>query len=256
LRPAPRLFTEAPLGSGSFGFDQGQLRYLGSVLRLGVSDSVRLFNGRDGEWLYRIEAMEKRAGSAIPERQLRDQPPPAASPALLFAPLKRGPTEVLIQKATELGAAELKPVVTARTGRDRLKTERLSLIAQEAAEQCERLTVPPIAEPSPLLEALSGVRSFLFCDEAGDEAGKPWGGDEGRAPLASSAEPNTSSSPEAVLIGPEGGFTPEEREALRADPRATPVSLGPRILRAETAAIVALTIWQLRFGDLGALPRS
>ncbi|MCQ8186189.1 16S rRNA (uracil(1498)-N(3))-methyltransferase [Parvularcula maris] len=255
MRPDPRLYTEAPLGSGSFGFDQGQLRYLGSVLRLGQGDGVRLFNGRDGEWLYRIEALEKRAGSALPAEKLREQPGLTTAPVLLFAPLKRGPTEMLVQKATELGATSLQPVITARTGRDRLKTDRLQLIATEAAEQCERMIVPSIAEPVRLEKALEPLTGFVFCDEAGDEEDKPWGGEEGRAPLAAQVFPDVSQAPEAILIGPEGGFTPEERAALRGDPRAVPISLGPRILRAETAAIVALTLWQLRFGDLAALPR-
>lgn len=250
------MFTDAPLGLGSFGFDQTQLRYLGAVLRLGPGDGVRLFNGRDGEWLYCIEHLEKRSGSALPEKQLRPQPEASGAPKLLFAPIKRGPTELLVQKATELGAAALRPVLTARTERDRLKTERLRLIAQEAAEQCERCTVPEVAEPVSLEEGLRGMGSFLFCDEAGDEAGEPWGGQAGRADLGTTVLPGLDTTPEALLIGPEGGFTPEERARLREDPRAVPISLGPRILRAETAAIVALTLWQLRFGDLSASPRS
>jgi 16S rRNA (uracil1498-N3)-methyltransferase len=256
MRPAPRLYTKAPLGSGRFGFDQGQLRYLGSVMRLGPGDGVRLFNGRDGEWLYRIETMEKRTGDALPEERLRAQPAASPGPLLLFTPLKRGPTEMLVQKATELGATELQPVITARTGRDRLKTDRLELIAQEAAEQCERLSVPPIRDPIPLSEAMERADRFVFCDEAGDEPGKPWGGDAGRAPLAETALAGAEDPPVAVLIGPEGGFTPEERATLRASPGAVPISLGPRILRAETAAVVALTLWQLHFGDLSSPPRA
>jgi 16S rRNA (uracil1498-N3)-methyltransferase len=162
---------------------------------------------------------------------------------------------MLVQKATELGAVLLQPVITARTGRDRLKTERLASIAVEAAEQCERLTIPAINEPLSLEEGLERMSGFIFCDEAGDEKEAPWGGQEGRAPLAAEVFPDTAETPEAVLIGPEGGFTPEERERLRQDPRSVPISLGPRILRAETAAMVALTLWQLRFGDLAALPR-
>ncbi|GGY41099.1 16S rRNA (uracil(1498)-N(3))-methyltransferase [Parvularcula lutaonensis] len=249
MRPAPRLYTEAGLGRGSFSFDQAQARYLGSVLRLGAGDTVRLFNGRDGEWVYEITEITKRSGEARPLEHRREQVE-AEGPTLLFAPLKRGPTEILVQKATELGVGTLQPVITARTNRDKLRTDRMETIAIEAAEQCERLTIPRVEEPVALDAALSAVDGFVFCDEAGDNESEPWGGDEGRAPLAAKVFGSTDASPRAILIGPEGGFTPEERARLRADSRALPISLGPRILRAETAAIVALTLWQLRFGDL------
>lgn len=249
MRPAPRLYTDASLGRGSFSFDQAQARYLGSVLRLGAGDTVRLFNGKDGEWVYEITDIAKRSGEARPIEHRREQVE-AEGPVLLFAPLKRGPTELLIQKATELGVGTLQPVITARTNRDKLRTDRMETIAVEAAEQCERLTIPRIEEPVALDAALEAVEGFVFCDEAGDAEAEPWGGEEGRAPLAARVFGVTDKRPEAVLIGPEGGFTPEERERLRADERAMPISLGPRILRAETAAIVALTLWQLQFGDL------
>lgn len=249
MRPAPRLFTPAPLGRGVFGFDAAQARYLAAVLRLGPGSAVRLFNGRDGEWVYEITELGKRAGEARPVEQRRLQEG-RDGPTLLFAPVKRAPTELLVQKATELGADVLQPVVTARTLRDQVRLERFETIAREAAEQCERLTVPDIREPLPLDEALSPLASFVFCDEAGDEADAPWGGEAGRAAPAGALFGRIAERPEAVLIGPEGGFTPEERAMLRADPRSLPVSLGPRILRAETAAIVALTLWQSRFGDL------
>ncbi|NNU14958.1 16S rRNA (uracil(1498)-N(3))-methyltransferase [Parvularcula sp. ZS-1/3] len=243
------MHTEARLGRGSYSFDKEQARYLGSVLRLKAGDEVRLFNARDGEWVYRVASMEKRAGEAEPVERRREGEEPSG-PVLLFAPIKRTQTELLAQKATELGVRKLVPVVTARTNRDQLRIDRLELIATEAAEQCERLTIPQIEQPRALADVLEGVGSFLFCDEAGDQQGEPWGGDEGRAPLGASLIPDVTEVPGAILIGPEGGFTPEERESLRADERAVAISLGPRILRAETAAIVALTLWQARFGDL------
>lgn len=250
MRPAPRLFTEARLGSGRFGFDQAQARYLGSVLRLAPGAQVRLFNGRDGEWLYEIKEIGKKGGEAVPLTQRRLQAEPADAPILLFAPVKRTQTELLVQKATELGAVRLQPVITARTNREQLRADRLLTIAVEASEQCERLSVPEIGVPEPLEDALRPLSAFIFCDEAGDNAQEPWGGDDGRAPLAASVFPNSQGTPRALLIGPEGGFTEEERAMLRSDERSLPISLGPRILRAETAAIVALTLWQVRFGDL------
>ncbi|MEM9840129.1 MAG: 16S rRNA (uracil(1498)-N(3))-methyltransferase [Pseudomonadota bacterium] len=249
VRPAPRLFTSERLGKGSLALGQEHARYLGQVLRLGPGSDIRVFNGRDGEWLYRIARIDRRGGDALPVEQTRLQAEATGLPVLLFAPLKRGPTEIVIQKATELGAAVLQPVVTARTSRDNLRLDRLGTIAVEAAEQCERLTIPEIREPAPLGDALEAHKSFVFCDEAGNQPSAPWGGEEGRAGLADHVFGPVESPPSAVLIGPEGGFTPDERSALREDRRALPISLGPRILRAETAAIVALTLWQTRFGD-------
>lgn len=251
VRPAPRLFTEAPLGSGAFALSAEQARYLGTVLRLPMGSEIRLFNGRDGEWIYHIQAIERRGGVAIPVEQRRLQLEHKGSPVLLFAPLKRGPTEFIIQKATELGAAALQPVMTDRTNRDNLRLDRLGTIAVEAAEQCERLSVPAILAPLALDQALNRLERFVFCDEAGHQLDQPWGGDEGRAAPVGEEMAAAARVPEAILIGPEGGFTKDERDRLRGDERGMAVSLGPRILRAETAAIVALTLWQLRFGDIG-----
>lgn len=249
MKPAPRLFVDASLGAGPLSLTSGHAQYLHAVLRHGPGDTVRLFNGYDGEWLYRIMEISKRAGSLEPVERRRTQPEPVSAPVLLFAPVKRGPTEMLVQKATELGVHALQPVITQRVNRERLRVDRLEAIAIEAAEQCERLTVPSVAEPMPMSDALAGGGAFIFCDEAGDDDSQPWGGDDGRAGLADHVFRNVAETPERVLIGPEGGFTPEERDGLRADPRSVPISLGARILRAETAAIVALTLWQLRFGD-------
>lgn len=250
MRPAPRIYTREALGSGSFAFSAEQARYLGQVLRLGPGAEVRIFNGQDGEWLYHVARLERRGGEARPVEQLRLQAEGTTTPVLLFAPLKRGPTELLVQKATEMGAAVLQPVSTARTNRDQLRLDRLVTIAVEAAEQCERLTVPSLKPMVSLQQGLEGIASFVFCDESGDQPGAPWGGDAGRAGLADHVFGEITTTPEAILIGPEGGFTPDERSALRDDRRSVPISLGPRILRAETAAIVALTLWQVRFGDL------
>ncbi|NRA29297.1 MAG: 16S rRNA (uracil(1498)-N(3))-methyltransferase [Parvularculaceae bacterium] len=250
VRPAPRLFTKAPLGSGSFGLSAEQARYLGTVLRLPLGSEVRLFNGKDGEWIYHLQALERRGGVAVPAEQRRLQLEHQGSPVLLFAPLKRGPTEFIIQKATELGVAALQPVLTDRTNRENLRMDRLETIAIEAAEQCERLSVPVIKAPLALDLALDQQDRFIFCDEAGSQLDQPWGGDEGRSAPAGEQFATAAKVPDAILIGPEGGFTSDERDRLRADERALAVSLGPRILRAETAAIVALTLWQLRFGDL------
>lgn len=250
MRPAPRLFTDAPLGQGTLALDPAQARYLGGVLRLAPGAEVRLFNGRDGEWVYQLTELSKAKGAAEPSHCRRPQPESEAGPQLFFAPVKRTQTELIVQKATELGVSRLMPVITARTNREKLRIDRLRLIAIEAAEQCERLSVPVIEEPAALTEGLGTCDGFVFCDEAGDEPGEPWGGTAGRAPLAARIFPASDRVPEAVLVGPEGGFTEEERQMLRADPRAVTISLGPRILRAETAAIVALTLWQVRFGDL------
>ena len=252
MRPAPRLFTRDSLGSGRFSLSAEQARYLGQVLRLGPGAEIRLFNGRDGEWLYRIASISRRGGEATPVEQRRLQAEHSGTPILLFAPLKRAPTELLIQKGTELGVAAFQPVITARTNRDQLRIDRLESIAIEAAEQCERLSVPSIAAPADVFDTIDRFPAFVFCDEAGDQPGEPWGGESGRAGPASevfAAAKAARSVPDAVLIGPEGGFTPEERGKLRALTGACAVSLGPRILRAETAAMVALTLWQVHFGD-------
>jgi 16S rRNA (uracil1498-N3)-methyltransferase len=232
--------------------DPAQSRYLGSVLRLREGDSVRFFNAEAGEWLYRISRIAKRAGVAEPVEQRRAPEEANLGPILFFAPVKRTQTELLVQKATELGAASLRPVITARTNRDQVRLDRLEAIAAEAAEQCERLSIPSISEPEALFDALFNCDGFVFCDEAGGDPHEPWGGAEGRAGLADQVFGPVATTPRGILIGPEGGFTPEERETLRADKASLPISLGPRILRAETAAIAALTLWQLRFGDLAA----
>jgi 16S rRNA (uracil1498-N3)-methyltransferase len=227
----PRLFVEQELSAGLSLTVDGT--YLGAVLRLGPGDQVKLFDDRSGEWLAGIaEAGRKRVTLTVGER-LRER---EAMPDLwlLFAPVKRGRIDWLVEKATELGVARLMPVITRRTVVDRLNLERLRAHAIEAAEQCERTALPELAEPQrldALLRAWPSGRALYFADEAG---GGPFAPPPG---------------PAAILIGPEGGFTAEEREAVRALPQARPVSLGPRILRADTAALAAVSLWMAGAGD-------
>jgi len=232
----PRLFVRTPLGQGtSVDLDAGQANYLGNVMRLGVGSELLVFDGASGEWLARIaEAGKKRMTLAV-ERLTREA---EAIPDvwLAFAPVKRTQTDWLVEKATELGAARLVPVMTRRTVAERVKLERLEAIAIEAAEQCRRTVLPEIAEPQPLarwLEQRDAARTLYFADEGGGER------------AADAFKPG----PACILTGPEGGFTDEERAAVRGHPNAVPISLGPRILRAETAALAALTAYMALAGD-------
>lgn len=249
-KPAPRLFVEADLSEGgAVALDKPQAHYLGTVLRLGEGAEVLLFNGRHGEWAARLAAVSRKGGVAIPESLRRPQ---RAGPdlSLLFAPLKKGPTDLIVQKGTELGVRRFVPVLTARTQAERVKTDRLQAIAVEAAEQCERLDLPAIEEPAALKEAVEAVGGVVFCDEAGDEPSARWGGGAGRGAPMMAALAAADHPPRAILIGPEGGFTPEERDWLRAREDGLAVSLGPRILKAETAALAAVTLWGAAAGDL------
>lgn len=249
-KPPPRLWTDETLSDGvALSLPKEQAHYLGTVLRLSEGATVLFFNGRDGEWQVRLEAISRKGGIAVPVTHVRAQ---AASPdiTLLFAPLKKGPTDLLVQKSTELGARHLAPVLTARTITHRLATDRLALIATEAAEQCERLDVPTISAPQKLAAALASMadRPLLFCDEAADHGSA---GGQGAGPAALWDRVPLTKGPWALLAGPEGGFSPEERDDLLARENVHPISLGPRILKAETAALAALTLWQARFGDMG-----
>ena len=223
-----------------------QARYLTSVMRLGLNDEVTLFNGRDGAWLAKISLITKKACQLTLERQVAVQ---TVGPDLdlVVALVKRGPLETIIEKATELGCRRIRLVTTRRTNAGHAKVERLQAIAIEAAEQCERLDVPQVLSPQPLESLLNGwdTRRLMFCDEAGDAK-----------PVLSALErfgerlgERQGAGPWAVLIGPEGGFAPEERARLRALEAVVPVTLGPRILRADTAAISALSLWQAALGD-------
>ena len=231
-----RLYVDADLGANmGVALDVGQSHYLLHVLRAGDGTPVALFNGRDGEWLAEIQA-SKRAATAICTRQTRPQ---AGTPDLwlAFAPIKKTPADYLVQKAAELGVSVLQPVFTRRTIVTRVNLERMAANAIEAAEQSERLTVPAIREPLDLDRLLASwpkERRLYFCDEGGDAQ-----------PLAQVARPG----PAGIITGPEGGFDATERAALRAAGFVTPVTLGPRILRADTAALAALAIWQSVAGD-------
>lgn len=248
----PRLFLPHGLDAGTpVILDREDTHYLINVMRRKAGDSVRLFNGRDGEWRAQIAEASKRSAELRLVEQTRAQ---AFVPdvELLFAPIKRAKTDLIIEKATELGARAIRPVSTQRTQSERINVERFKVIAKEAAEQTERLDLPQVSDLVKLDRAIDGwdaSRVLIFCDEAGDDGSRPWGGERGRAEAALSQLADLKNRPASILIGPEGGFTAEERVRLRGLEFTRPVSLGPRILRAETAAIAALTLWQSACGD-------
>lgn len=239
-RPATRLYVTAGLGPQAVvELSADQSHYLQHVLRCKPGDQVNLFNGRDGEWSAEVTELRKGRGTVTAGRLLRAQKP---SPDLwlVFAPVKRARLDYMVQKAVELGVSALLPVVTRFTMVERIKAERLVANAIEAAEQCDRLDVPAIHDPvtlSALLDAWDPARNLLFCDEGGDAR-----------PLLQALEQGPR-GPGAVIIGPEGGFHPDERLLLRQREWVTPVTLGPRILRSDTAAVVALSLWQSVLGD-------
>ena len=247
-----RLFVPHTLADGvHVEPSEEQCRYLIAVMRLQLGDELKLFNGRDGEWLFRVSGVSKRGCRLTADRLARPQME-GPDLDLVIALVKRGPLETIVEKATELGVRRIRPVITRRTQADHTNVSRLQTIATEAAEQTGRLDVPEVAEPvklERLLEDWDSDRRLMFCDEAGDDPAAEWGGDEGRAQPVLEALKGRKPGPWAVLIGPEGGFAPEERTQLRGLKSVTPVTLGPRILRADTAAICALTLWQAALGD-------
>jgi len=230
----PRLFVRGRLGEGArVELDAAQANYLGNVMRLGEGAELLTFDGQSGEWLARIAQAGKKRMTLSVERLTRE-PETVPDVWLAFAPVKRNPTDWLVEKATELGVAKLIPVMTRRTIAERVKLERLQTIAIEAAEQCGRSVLPSIEQPVSLAELLStNERTLYFADEGGGE------------PAASAFK----QGPSTILTGPEGGFTDDERSAIRAASNAVPVSLGPRILRAETAALAALASYMAIAGD-------
>jgi 16S rRNA (uracil1498-N3)-methyltransferase len=252
MSATPRLYVAPDLGEGlEISLDSDQAHYLTRVLRLGAGAPVRVFNGRDGEFDASLASMTKSTAKLAIATRVRTQ---ASAPDLwlLFSPLKKARTDFLVEKAVELGVAELRPVITERSDADVVRTDRLYRLAIEAAEQTERLDVPQIREAEKLGAALGSWqadRILIYADEAGDEGGKPWGGDTGRARPMADAMNELAGKPAAILIGPEGGFSPGERKRLRELPYVRPVGLGPRILRAETAAVAALTLYQSLAGD-------
>lgn len=215
-----------------------QSRYLTQVMRLKVGDELLVFNGRDGEWRASVAEVLKKGVILRAEEQVRPQ---TLGPdlELIVAVVKKARVETIVEKAAELGARRVRLVLTQRTNADRIRLDRLDAIAEEAAEQTGRLDVPAVDDPVRLDAVLNGWedgRRLMFCDETG---GAP----------AVSALRNAGEGPWSILIGPEGGFSPEEGERLRSLPFTTAVSLGPRILRADTAAIAAMTLWQAAIGD-------
>ncbi|MBB3809012.1 16S rRNA (uracil(1498)-N(3))-methyltransferase [Pseudochelatococcus contaminans] len=241
---APRLHVSTPIRAGEdIAVDKAQANYLGNVLRLADGDSVLIFNGSDGEWLARVAQAGRRVTHLSPTQLTREQP---AAPDLLylFAPLKHARLDYMVQKAVEMGAGVLAPVLTRRTQVSRVNTERMLANAVEAAEQCGILAVPEVRDPVRLGEALAALdagRLLVFCDEGAPVS-------DSIAALRSAADDSTQGGI-AVLIGPEGGFDEAERMQILAHPRTLRLSLGPRILRADTAAVAALAVVQAVLGD-------
>jgi 16S rRNA (uracil1498-N3)-methyltransferase len=240
LSTTPRLHVKGPLGAGAEIIVEGAAaHYLAQVMRRQPGDMVRLFDGTNGEWAAQVVAVTRKSVTLTALTASAPQEK-GADLWLCFAPLKRGRIDWLIEKATELGVARLVPVITRRTIVDKLNAERLHAHIIEAAEQSGRTALPALAAPRPLATLLADwpdQRTLYFADETGG------------TPLASalfptSLVPDASPPPAAFLIGPEGGFMPEEALAIRALPAVRRVSLGPRILRADTAALATLAVWQ------------
>jgi len=238
VRPGVRLYLDQPLGPGQqVILSPEAAHYLFAVMRLGAGDRVALFDGRSGEWAAELVPQGKRGGVAHCLYPTAPQRPPADL-WLLFAPLKKARTDFLVEKATELGVARLVPVQTARTNAERIRRDRLEAQAREAAEQCGATHVPQVDELRPLAAVLAGWpsgRTLMWADES--RPGLP---------------PPAAPAPAALLVGPEGGFASDERARLTTLPFVRAIGLGPRILRAETAALAALTLWQAAAGDWAA----
>lgn len=236
-----RLYVDHPLGDGqAVTLTREQAHYLFGVMRLTVGGQLALFNGKDGEWLAEVTQAGKRGG----ELRCVQQSTPLRMPPdvwLCFAPIKKARIQYVVEKAVEMGARRIVPMMTEYTNSERIRPDRLQAHAIEAAEQCGATYVPHVASLirfDALLPEMED-RHLLFCDEA--EVGAARGFEE--------AGSGTEAGPWSILIGPEGGFSPDERAKLQTLPNTRTVSLGPRILRAETAAVAALTLWQVRFGD-------
>jgi len=239
----PRLFVDAPLApDGTVALDRMQTNYLCNVLRLPPDASVLVFNGRDGEWLCALDRSAKKSAALKLRERVREQTQPNDL-HYLFAPLKHARLDYMVQKAVELGVSRLQPTLTRHTQTARVNLDRMTANAIEAAEQCGILSIPEIVEPSPLEAVISSLdpdRVLIFCDERADNAD----------PVAAlSALKNSARRSLAVLIGPEGGFNEDERAQLLKRPAIVRLALGPRILRADTAAIAALTLVQSVLGD-------
>lgn len=240
-----RLFVDQPLGAGQvIALNEAQANYLFAVMRLGVGASILVFDGQSGEWRAEVAEAGKRKGLLV----CVEQTAPLRMPPdlwLLFAPIKKARTDFIVEKATELGVSRVIPVQTRFTNADRIRIDKLRAHAIEAAEQCGGTFVPQVDDVQPLARVLAdwpAERRILWCNEhlAGVAEALPKGGG-----------PDGDPGPWAVLIGPEGGFAQEEQDRLAAMPQVVQASLGPRILRADTAAVAALTLWQAQLGDWG-----
>lgn len=245
VKPAARLHVDASLAEGArLDLNPSQTHYLRSVLRLAPGRNLLLFNGRDGEWLAQISDLGKRktAVSVLTRRREQRQEPDLW---LLFAPIKGDRIDAVAEKATELGVSRLQPVMTRYTVVTRVNVDRLRARAMEAAEQCGRMSVPEVSEPRPLRDVLAAWpqdRRLFACAEAGPA--RPLA-----EVLAENRAHRAAVPPAALLVGPEGGFSPDELDLLAELPFVTAVGLGPRLLRADTAAIAALALWQGLRGD-------
>ncbi|HYC17130.1 MAG TPA: 16S rRNA (uracil(1498)-N(3))-methyltransferase [Pseudolabrys sp.] len=237
----PRLFVDLALAAGrEVLLDRGQANYLRNVLRLGRGDDVLLFNGRDGEWGASLASSDKRLATLVVGPRLRAQPP-AGDLHFLFAPLKHARLDYMVQKAVEMGASLLQPVITRHTQVTRFNLHRMRANVIEAAQQCGVLAVPDVAEPIAIDRVADGRdRLLIFCDERAEVTDPV---------VALKAVQPAAVQPLAVLIGPEGGFTDAERAALLERPRVVRIALGPRILRADTAAVAAMAVVQAVLGD-------
>jgi len=236
--PKTRLYTPHELKAGAVHLvDGNQGHHLVNVMRIKMGDYVSLFNGHAGEWLGEITKVGKGKAKVTVREKTADQKW-EQDLWYLFAPIKKARVDYVIQKATELGVSRISPVITNRTNLDRIKQDKMVANSIEAAEQCGRMTVPEIDVMTSLEDRLKNWpedRGILFCDEAGD--------------TSTMQDLKSSFKSWAILIGPEGGFSPEERMMIRDHKNTTAISLGPRILRADTAAVAALSLWQSYFGD-------
>lgn len=239
MKTTPRLHLDLEIAAGREAeLPREQAHYLTGVLRLSPGDPVSVFNTRDGEWLAYLASVSKKGASLRFEKRMADvQPPPDVD--YVFAPLKHARLDYVVQKATELGVRRLRPVITQRTIAERVNLDRMRANVIEAAEQCNLVFVPEVFEPVKLPKILADWdegRALIYCDET--------------AAIASPLEAlKPLTAPAAVLIGPEGGFTPEEKALLTSLSHVTAISLGPRIMRADTAAVAALTLVQATLGD-------
>jgi 16S rRNA (uracil1498-N3)-methyltransferase len=244
---SPRLYVDMPLGEGrAVALDRDQSNYLGNVLRLKAGDGILVFNGRDGEWQASLVGRKRPDALTIgPQTRPQDRLPDLA---YVFAPLKHARLDYMVQKAVEMGAARLQPVLTRHTQVTRVNGERMRANVIEAAEQCGILSLAAVTDPTPLERFLGerdGERLLVFCDEAADVAD----------PLGALRAADAPAHGIDVLIGPEGGFAEDERAMLLHQPRTLRLALGPRILRADTAGVAALALVQAALGDWTAAPK-